>query len=345
MSQGQIPPRQPHRPVRRIALPFLVLVSTLAIVSLLWLFFRGSAPRRITLSDSGSTARLSPVVDGWMTGLPDQPVPTSLPTKPLPPVDEDARRDLRNLRKYLDERDAQTTKSLDEIRKLLAQRPPPTPEKAVTRPTTKRPPLGFISHERKDPAPDVGASLSPGTWIPCTLETTLNSEIEGYFTVKTRRAVADSATGQIEVIRPGLSIVAKDTTADLLFGNERIPTFALTMSLPNGQSVDLGQAPIMDATGTNGLTGEVNNHIWRLVWTSIFIGGLQGGQQVLQQSIATDGAGPIAAGIARQGGSVAQQRLGRAQDTRPTITVRPGELCNILVIKPFTLPTMVAERR
>ena len=38
----------------------------------------------------------------------------------------------------------------------------------------------------------------------------------------------------------------------------------------------------MDQAGANGLTGNVDNHMWRLVWTSIFIGGLQGGQQTIQ---------------------------------------------------------------
>jgi len=124
-----------------------------------------------------------------------------------------------------------------------------------------------------------------------------------------------------------------------------IPTFAVSLSLPDGRSVDLGDAPIMDVTGTNGLTGEVDNHIWRLVWTSIFIGGLRGGQQALQTALSQDGTTYIVSGIAQQGSSVAQQRLGRAQDTRPTITVRPGELVNVLITKPFRLsmPT-VAQR-
>jgi type IV secretory pathway VirB10-like protein len=223
----------------------------------------------------------------------------------------------------------------------------PAPAKPITPPSVKRPPLMFVSHERKnrDDAPESPLKLTPGTWIPCTVDTTLNSEIEGYFTVKTRRPVSDSVTGQHVVIPAGQSIVAKDTTSALLLGNERIPTFALTLSLPDGQSLDLGDAPIMDATGTNGLTGDVNNHIWRLVWTSIFIGGLRGGQQMVQAELTqSGGAGLIVSGIAGQGSSVAQQRLGRAQDTRPIITVQPGELCNVLVTKSLSLSPMTAKR-
>jgi type IV secretory pathway VirB10-like protein len=157
------------------------------------------------------------------------------------------------------------------------------------------------------------------------------------FTVKTTRPVWDE-TGQHLLIPQGQRIGAKALTADLLVGNERIPGFALSMSIPGGRTIELGEAPIMDAAGTNGLTGIVDNRMWRLVWTSIFRGGLEGGQQVLQMQLGADGAGPIATGIARQGSSAAQQRLGRAQDTRPLITVSAGEPLKILITKPLSLP-------
>src|SRR5262245_58394044 len=101
----------------------------------------------------------------------------------------------------------------------------------------------------------------------------------------------------------------------------------------------------MDAAGTNGLTGEVNNHVWRLVWTSIFIEGLRAGQQVLTQELASQGNGVTVTGIGQYSSNLAQQRLGRAQDTRPTITVAAGEKCNILVPKPFTLPAITLAGR
>jgi type IV secretory pathway VirB10-like protein len=101
----------------------------------------------------------------------------------------------------------------------------------------------------------------------------------------------------------------------------------------------------MDAAGTNGLTGQVDNHVWRLVWASIFIGGLRGGQQVLQQEIAGGGPGAIANGIITQGSGVTQRRLGRAQDTRPTITVQSDDLCNILTPKSLQLPSFHVVQR
>jgi type IV secretory pathway VirB10-like protein len=337
-----LPPRQPHQPVQRIAKWALVSISTVVIVGALYLFFRGTQPRRVSFGQQASTAtQASKLADGWVQGLPNHPISTDPPPKPPPPVDEEARRELRRLQKQQEERDEQHRKALEEIRKLLAEKKPATTPKTI-----KRPPPGFLSRERKDEAVhEDDLVLSPGTFIQGTLQPTLNSEIEGYFTIKTTRPVFDSITGQRVVIPQGQSIVAKDTSSALLFGNERIPTFAVTLSLPGGQSVDLGDAPVMDVTGTNGLTGTVDNHIWRLVWTSLLKGGLQGGQQMLQQAITAENGGAIASGIVQQGNTVTQQRIGRAQDTRPTIIAAAGQVVNVLVIKPIRIAAPVMAKR
>jgi type IV secretory pathway VirB10-like protein len=124
----------------------------------------------------------------------------------------------------------------------------------------------------------------------------------------------------------------------LLFGNERLPTVSLTLAFRDGRSVELGNAPITDEQGVAGLTGTVDNHWWRLLG-AVFVGGaLGGGQQVIQTEIASQGgATPIVGGIAGQANTLAQQRVGRAMDTRPTITVASGSLCTVLLTKPFTL--------
>jgi type IV secretion system protein TrbI len=120
-----------------------------------------------------------------------------------------------------------------------------------------------------------------------------------------------------------------------------LPTVSLTLALPDGRSVELGNAPITDEQGAAGLTGKVNNHWWRLLG-AVFVGGaLRGGQQLIQTEIASQGgAAPIVGGIAGQANTLAQQRVGRAMDTRPTIEVAAGLLCTVLLIKPLQLPAL-----
>jgi type IV secretion system protein VirB10 len=173
------------------------------------------------------------------------------------------------------------------------------------------------------------------------IETAINSDVEGYFTAKVSTNVYDTATGRHLLVPQGSTILGHDQSSVLLYGNERLPTISLTLALPDGRSVDLGQAPVTDQQGVAGLTGRVNHHYWRL-FGAVFIGdALRGGMQALQVGLAqAGGAGQVAAGISSVGNQAVTQRIGRALDTRPTMEVDAGQLCNVLLTKPLHLPAL-----
>src|SRR5215813_10266364 len=161
-----------------------------------------------------------------------------------------------------------------------------------------------------------------------------------HFTAKVHTNVYDTATGRRLLVPQGATIGGRDHGSELLYGNERLPTTSLALTI-NDRTYDLGQAPMMDQLGTNGLTGEVDQHYWRL-FGAIFIGGaLRGGQQMLHMEMAqAGGAGQMSTGIAGLGNQAASQRIGRALDTRPTIKVFPGQPCQVLLIKALKLPAV-----
>ena len=222
---------------------------------------------------------------------------------------------------------------------VVQQQPKPEPLKKVPGP------MLFVHHDVQPGPPPPRTTdyiLAPGAGkLPCVVETAMNSEVEGYFTAKVSTNVYDTATGRHLLVPQGSTIVGKDHSQDLLYGNERLPTTSLTLTLPDGRSGDLGQAPVTDQQGVAGLTGRVDQHYWRL-FGAIFIGGaLRGGVQALQTTTSqTAGVGQMAAGY----GSVANQalgpRLGRALDTRPTIEVSAGQICHVLLTKPLSLQAM-----
>ena len=203
----------------------------------------------------------------------------------------------------------------------------------------------FVTHELKDGTPKPQAeeyTLAPGaTKLPCLVETAINSDVEGYFTARVSANVYDTATGRHLLVPQGSTILGHDQSSTLLYGNARLPTISLTLALPDGRSVDLGQAPVTDQQGVAGLTGRVNQH-WGRLLGAVFIGGaLRGGAQMVQLETARSGpTGQVGSGIAASGSQATQQRLGRALDTRPTIEVDSGHLCQVLLIKPLHLPTM-----
>ena len=124
--------------------------------------------------------------------------------------------------------------------------------------------------------------LAPGTFLPCAVETKMNSEVEGYFTAKVNQNVYDSATHTRLLVPQGSTILGHDNSSQLVYGNERMDTISLTLIPSGGTSVDLGNAPVTDEQGVAGLTGDVDQHYWRL-FGAVFIGGaLKGGMQAMQ---------------------------------------------------------------
>jgi len=197
-----------------------------------------------------------------------------------------------------------------------------------------------IAHEPEKKASTANTYvLAPGaTKLACQVETVINSDAGETFTAKTITPVYDTATGQHLLVPQNSTILGKYEGANLLYGNERLPSLALSLTLPNGETVDLGKAPVTNQAGTSGLVSSVDQHYWRL-FGAIFIGGvLRGGALASQQALAGVGpAGIVGQGIAQSGQQVIQREQGRALDTRPTIHVEAGELCQVILTKPLQL--------
>jgi len=317
----------------RIAL-VLVTLLVVAFGAWAWAFRKGAAPAKAVTESSA--------IPGWTAAQMHYDKPEVKAEVPPPAPVDTVSPELARLRAMLAAMQAQ----IDE----LANRK--TPAATVTKDTAKPAapprapaPLLFVSHDLKEgpPTPKTAEyTLAPGsTKIPCVVETKINSDVPGHFTSKVSTNIYDTATGRHLLIPQGSTILGHDQSQDLLYGNERLPTIGLTLALPDGRSVDLGQAPVTDQQGVAGLTGDVNNH-WGRLLGAVFIGGaLRGGQQAIQAGVAqAGGIGQVASGIASTSTQVTQQRLGRALDTRPTITVDAGQLCNVILVRPLSLPAM-----
>jgi type IV secretory pathway VirB10-like protein len=202
-----------------------------------------------------------------------------------------------------------------------------------------------ISHDLKEPDPGPKAheyTLAPGdTKIPCMIETAMNSNVEGYFIAKVTTNVYDTATRQHLLIPQGASILGNDQSSQLLYGDERMDTISLKLTLPDGRTVELGRAPVTDQQGVAGLTGRVDQHYWRL-FGAVFIGGaLKGGMNAMQTAMTqASGAGQITSGLTTYGNQATNQVVRPMLNTRPTIAVDAGQLCQVLLLQSLHLPAM-----
>jgi len=324
----------------RVVLLVIVLFTVL-IGGTVWLLTTKARPFLTPTVDSTAWPAWLRQAQTYPTAEPEPPKPTAPVVDPnaallaklnaLLAEQERQRQELEALKK----RPSGTTIVQPQQGKAAAVTPAPKPHAAML----------YVAHELKDETPKPKTAeytLAPGaTKLPCIVETAINSDVEGYFTAKVSSNVYDTATGRHLLVPQGSTILGHDQSATLLYGNERLPTISLTLALPDGRSVDLGHAPVTDQQGIAGLTGRVNQHFWRLVG-AVFVGGaLRGGMQALQLETATGGGvGAVASGIAATGNQATQQRLGRALDTRPTIEVDSGQLCQVLLTKPLRLPAM-----
>ena len=310
-------------------------LAALAFAGWVWVFHKGAGTTKVA-TESATTP-------GWTASQMHYEKPEVKAEAPAPkPVDTigpklaDILAKLANMQAEID---ALKNRKPPAATTVVQQQPKPEPPKKA--PT----PMLFVSHDVKEGPPKPGVleyTLAPGaTKLPCVIETAINSDVEGYFTARVSTNVYDTATGRHLLVPQGSTIVGKDHSQDLLYGNERLPTTSLTLTLPDGRSVDLGQAPVTDQQGVAGLTGRVNQHYWRL-FGAIFIGGaLRGGVQALQTALAQEaGVGQVAAGYGSVVNQALSPRLGRALDTRPTIEISAGQLCNVLLTKPLSLPAM-----
>lgn len=169
-------------------------------------------------------------------------------------------------------------------------------------------------------------TLSRGFVIPATFAGGLNSDKPGEFRATVSQDVYDTVNGRCKVIPAGSTLVGA-YSAEVTVGQERILAAFVRMQLPNGKTVPLMGMQGADPNGYSGISGDVNNHFWKIFSGALVIGLLQ--QRFNDSNTATT-VGP--SGLTTYGnaaGQIAAQTastiLNRNQSIRPTITTEPGQ--------------------
>ena len=319
--------RPTHLRVGRLLVFGVVALVGLGAAGMAYLRWQGGLPQTNEAQASGV----------WM---PPQRV-SYTPDPPTPPPPPAAVED------PMAERWAALSKQLAQMQaELEAMKQRPQPKPAAAEPPKPQPKkhasMLYVQHTPKEePAPGLPTyTLAPAaTKLACQVETVMNSDAGQTFTAKTTTPVYDTATGQHLLVPQNSTILGKYDGAGLLYGNERLPTLSLSLTLPSGHTVELGDSPVTNGAGTSGLVTDVNQH-WGRLFGAVFIGGaLRGGAMALQAEMMGGGpAGYVVAGIGQGANQVVNRTMGRAMDTRPTITVDAGELCQVILLKPLQLP-------
>ncbi|MGL1254884.1 TrbI/VirB10 family protein, partial [Vibrio parahaemolyticus] len=197
---------------------------------------------------------------------------------------------------------------------------------------------GYLNARRELPASEY--ELTVGTLIPATLISAMNSDIPGNVIAQVSQNVYDSATGAAILIPQGTQLYGT-YDARVAYGQRRLPVIWSRVNFPDGSKLNIGNMASMDVTGMNGLTGDINNHYWRLFGQATLLGGISG----ISQAAVSDGdddsrstGESVADGVTQQYAETGNMLIRKNMNIQPTIEIDNAEQFYIMVSQDVILP-------
>jgi type IV secretion system protein VirB10 len=183
--------------------------------------------------------------------------------------------------------------------------------------------------------------LFPGTVIPASLVTELNSESPGPVIAQVTQTIYDSATGRMALIPQGARLIGEYKSSPH-YGQSRVAIVWSRLILPNGDESGLDEAAV-DPSGTAGVSGKVDNH-WGDVFGAAALGTLIsiGVATTEEPQLTYGGIGAVtrdpvdaalAAGVQQSASSVTSRIVDRGLAVPPTIRVEAGKRIAVIVTR------------
>ncbi|MFN8771117.1 MAG: TrbI/VirB10 family protein [Neisseriaceae bacterium] len=187
-------------------------------------------------------------------------------------------------------------------------------------------------------------TIFAGTFLPATMVTGLNSELNGVIVAMIRNDVYDSTTGKYLLIPQGSKLVGTYNN-EIAYSQNRLMAGWNRLIYPNGTSMLLHGQPGTDLQGFSGLTGDIDNHYAKIFGASFLMGLIFGGataatgQQNTNPYQMSAGA-TIATQVGAQMSQTGLQVVSKGLNIPPTIIVSPGYKFNVLttadlILKPY----------
>ena len=208
--------------------------------------------------------------------------------------------------------------------------------------TPQRAPLAVVASQNDDQpesAVRTDSVLFPGTVIPASLVTDLNSESPGPVIAQVTQTIYDSATGRIALIPQGARLMGEYRSSSR-YGQSRVAIIWSRLIMPDGDEVALDEVAA-DPSGAAGVKGEVDNH-WGDVFGAATLGTLinVGVATTEDPQLTYGGIGgisrdpvdaAIADGVQRSASGVTNRVVDRGLAIPPTIRAGAGTRISVLV--------------
>lgn len=183
--------------------------------------------------------------------------------------------------------------------------------------------------------------LFPGTVIPASLVTDLNSESPGPVIAQVTQTIYDSATGRIALIPQGARLMGEYRSSSR-YGQSRVAIMWSRLIMPDGDEVMLDEVGA-EPSGAAGVKGEVDDHWWD-VFGAAALGTLIniGVATTEEPQLSYGGIGAIsrdpldaaiADGVQRSASGVTNRVVDRGLAIPPTIRVAAGTRVTVIVTR------------
>jgi type IV secretion system protein VirB10 len=189
-----------------------------------------------------------------------------------------------------------------------------------------------IGQAQARPLPDRNFLITAGSFIPCVLQSAMDSSQPGYVSCIVPRNVY-SDNGRVVLMEKGTKIIG-EYQGGLDRGQYRLFVLWTRAVTPRGIAIDVA-SPATDALGRGGMDGRVNNFFWQRFGTALLFS--------LVEDAATVGAeavGNSASNTTRVPSDTASTILQQNGQIRPVLRKNQGEDVGITVAQDFDFSTV-----
>ena len=180
--------------------------------------------------------------------------------------------------------------------------------------------------------PDRNFLIAAGSFIPCVLQTAMDSSQPGYVSCIVPRNVY-SDNGRVVLMEKGTKIVG-EYQGGLNRGQYRLFVLWTRAVTPRGIAIDVG-SPATDALGRGGMDGRIDNFFWQRFGTALLFSLVEDAATIGSEAI-----GNSASNTTRVPSDAASTILQQNSQIKPVLRKNQGEDVGITVAQDFDFSTV-----
>ncbi|PHR20266.1 MAG: type IV secretion system protein VirB10 [Sphingopyxis sp.] len=205
-----------------------------------------------------------------------------------------------------------------------------SPRQSTNLDTLRR--ASVIGQAQARPLPDRNFLITAGSFIPCVLQTAMDSSQPGYVSCIVPRNVY-SDNGRVVLLEKGTKIFG-EYQGGLNRGQYRLFVLWTRAVTPRGIAIDVG-SPATDALGRGGVDGKVENFFWKRFGTALLFSLVEDAATVGAEAVGNNGSNTT-----RVPSDAASTILQQNGDIKPVLRKNQGEDVGITVAQDFDFSTV-----